>query len=714
MALALSLSSSALSSSPPQGPPPPTEIQVDAKDDGRRIQLKQDEILVITLESNPSTGYTWELEEAEVQVESQGILQQVGKTEFTPQTSSPEAATRQDAPYLLGAPGTQILRFAAVETGQTTLSLVYRRPWERDVSPARTYSLQVEGVGPFTSVETVARVDANDAAPESPVLEQSQPSLGLPSSLNWCDQGGCTPVKDQGGCGSCWAFSTVGPLESNILLQDGLTRDLSEQYLLSCNADGWDCTGGSFAHDYHWWEFVQGEPDAGAVYESDFSYLASKVSCDPPHPHYEKLVSWHYVQDSPGVPPIADIKQAIYDYGPVSAAVCASPSFRDYTTGVFETDETQWCLNSYGQPVNHAVVLVGWDDNQGANGVWILRNSWGPDWGEGGYIRIGYGVNSVGWAANYVVYEPDCHELTTNASPDGTGSVSADPAPNCGVDEYEPGTEVQLTANASTGWDFTAWSGDAFGSSETITVTLDADKSVTAHFMCDGCLPLDISPLVMKNYAGKPSGWITILSEDFEGAFPGQWSVFDNQTGFGEYYWGKRNCRSSAGDFSGWAVGAGGDGASLTCGADYPHQNQSWMMYGPFSLGDATAADLQFKMWLNTQTGYDWMCRGASIDGSNFYVYCASGYSSGWMDISLDLSTVHTIGSLLGQPQVWIALIFDSDENQEYAEGAYVDDIVLRKHVSGSGSTPPAATTLHAPPTDAQIQEVPVIMVRPK
>jgi len=81
-------------------------------------------------------------------------------------------------------------------------------------------------------------------------------------------------------------------------------------------------------------------------------------------------------------------------YGPISTAVCVGPSFQSYTGGVFETDE---CTE-----VNHAVVLTGWDDTQGNNGVWILRNSWGTGWGEDGYMRIGYGISGVGSCANYI------------------------------------------------------------------------------------------------------------------------------------------------------------------------------------------------------------------------------------------------------------------------------------------------------------------------
>jgi putative hemolysin len=92
----------------------------------------------------------------------------------------------------------------------------------------------------------------------------------LPSYLNWCDLGGCTSIKSQGSCGSCWAFGTVVPLESAILIKDGVEVDLSEQWLVSCNSDGWSCSGGWFAHNYHQWKT---DPcgDSGAVLEENLS-----------------------------------------------------------------------------------------------------------------------------------------------------------------------------------------------------------------------------------------------------------------------------------------------------------------------------------------------------------------------------------------------------------------------------------------------------------
>lgn len=103
-----------------------TALALEAKDNGRQIELEIGQTLAISLEGNPSTGYTWEMVESE-----DSILRQVGEIEFEAESD------------LVGAPGTQTLRFQAVESGQTELKLVYHRPWETDVEPLETFTLQV-------------------------------------------------------------------------------------------------------------------------------------------------------------------------------------------------------------------------------------------------------------------------------------------------------------------------------------------------------------------------------------------------------------------------------------------------------------------------------------------------------------------------------------------------------------------------------------------
>jgi len=221
----------------------------------------------------------------------------------------------------------------------------------------------------------------------------------LPDTFDWRDEtpGGLPSVKSQGGCGSCWAFGTIAPLECNIKIVDGIEVDLSEQWLVSCNQDGYSCSGGWWCHDY-FMENGKTDPcgDSGAVLDDDFPYTATNAPCSCPYPHEYFIEDWAYVGDPNGVATVDQIKQAIYDYGVISVAVCVNTAFHDYSGGVFSGPT---CSS-----INHAVALVGWDDNQGSNGIWFLRNSWGAGWGEDGYMRIEYGVCDVGYRTVRIKY----------------------------------------------------------------------------------------------------------------------------------------------------------------------------------------------------------------------------------------------------------------------------------------------------------------------
>lgn len=361
---------------PAAGDAPP-EIHVTERDNGKSIDLNG-EVLVVNLESNPSTGYGWQ-----VQGLGAGVLRQLDEGEWLPASEGK-----------LGAPGTQVLRFAAANKGVAILKLVYGRPWGAAgaaslAASARTFSLEVRANAPSkdASYPAPAAQEPDLAVDQKlPAADGGASLAAVPSAYNWCTLGGCTPVRDQGNCGSCWAFGTVGPIEMNILIKDGASKDLAEQWLVSCNTDGYGCDGGWWAHKY----FVS----PGAVYESDFPYTATDAPCGGPYTYHEKIASWAYVGTSYSVPSTDAIKQAIYDRGPVSAAVCVNTAFRSYTSGVFNPATS--CTT-----MNHAIVLVGWDDVLGA---WRLRNSWGDDWGEDGYMWIAYGKNRVGYAAASVVY----------------------------------------------------------------------------------------------------------------------------------------------------------------------------------------------------------------------------------------------------------------------------------------------------------------------
>src|ERR1039457_4330807 len=225
-------------------------------------------------------------------------------------------------------------------------------------------------------------------APKSPNSLSSKIMVGgpaLPSYWDWREHNGVTPVKNQGNCGSCWAFSTVGTMEAVILIASGTTVDLSEQQLVSCDNNYNGCGGGNYAFDM--------EISPGAVLESCFPYRAADMDCQTNCPHVYQLGNWGYVGNSWSVPSTNAIKNAIYTYGPISVSVASDSYFQAYSGGVYN--------HNSDSSINHDVVLVGWDD---ANGCWIMKNSWGTWWGESGYMRIAYGCDLIGYGAAYAVW----------------------------------------------------------------------------------------------------------------------------------------------------------------------------------------------------------------------------------------------------------------------------------------------------------------------
>jgi len=242
----------------------------------------------------------------------------------------------------------------------------------------------------------------------------------LPTSFDWrSEAGGFIPVGDQTlwclvvpvGCGSCWAFATCGVFECLIRIRDGKKVDLSEQYLISCNKEGWGCDGGFVAHDYHYDVAGKCNNDPGAVYAGHFPYQLGpwcaqpdEVPCET-HTHPYKLDGWADIYPrTNGIPSIENIQRSIYEHGPVYCALHAGEAFENYYSGVFKTNEA-------GNP-NHAVVIVGWNGAaDDPNGYWIIRNSWGSDWGENGYMRIRYGTSKIGYDANYAMYKDPEQDL---------------------------------------------------------------------------------------------------------------------------------------------------------------------------------------------------------------------------------------------------------------------------------------------------------------
>ncbi|GGG45014.1 C1 family peptidase [Bizionia arctica] len=197
------------------------------------------------------------------------------------------------------------------------------------------------------------------------------------------DINGLTSVKDQGSCGSCWAFSAVATIESSNLLINKKYLDLSEQSLVNCVADSQGCEGGWYDHAYSW--LLLNNKDVAL--EDEIPYKNSDLSCSL----YEgnsnvKIANYNFLI---GNPSIEEIKNALVRHGALAVALYSNNTqFSNYKGGVIKA------LNS---APDHAVTIVGWDDTQEA---WLIKNSWGTAWGINGFGWVGYnttGITAFSW-----------------------------------------------------------------------------------------------------------------------------------------------------------------------------------------------------------------------------------------------------------------------------------------------------------------------------
>jgi hypothetical protein len=279
----------------------------------------------------------------------------------------------------------------------------------------------------------------------------------LPSRWDWREHNGTTPVKNQGQCGSCWAFATVGTMESAILIDGGGTANISEQHLVSCNTEGSGCGGGYISFPYYMDRIDQCNL-IGTVQEACFPYTARDdpcicCSCNRIH----KLISWGYIAGNWGtIPSNEQIKDYVYNNSPIFAAVDVHNW--DLLSSVGGLVKEQNYVNDY-QGVNHAIVIVGWDDNfhGSGQGAWIIKNSWGTSWGDGGYGYVEYGTGQIGTGAAWVRYNPLACENAIPLTPnrpyagDTTGGPSFADYYDCAdcSDWHETGPEIvhKITAH---------------------------------------------------------------------------------------------------------------------------------------------------------------------------------------------------------------------------------------------------------------------------
>jgi cysteine peptidase B len=222
----------------------------------------------------------------------------------------------------------------------------------------------------YTPLSVTGTEHSNATSAKSPQYS------GVDSLVDWTGVY-TTPVKDQGYCGSCWAFAASEQIESDAMRELGVTYTLSPQQLVECDKTSMGCNGGLQERAYN---YVQRN---GGIETEDVYPYTSGVAGDA---DACSAVKSKFVLGLTGYETLkteADMTSYVKSTGPVSIAIDAS-TWSTYTSGI---------LSDCGTDINHAVQLVGVDTSEG---YWKVRNSWSESWGESGYIRLAYGKDTCG------------------------------------------------------------------------------------------------------------------------------------------------------------------------------------------------------------------------------------------------------------------------------------------------------------------------------
>ncbi|XP_021145332.2 procathepsin L-like isoform X1 [Columba livia] len=285
------------------------------------------------------------------------------------------------------------LEAARREVWEKNLRRIQQHNWEESQGQHQ-FHLEMNHYGDLTDEEFNQLLNGFvPARQEEPaLLFQASAAVKTPAEVDWRAKGYVTPVKNQGHCGSCWAFSATGALEGLVFKRTGKPAVLSEQNLIDCSRKLGNngCHGGYMTRAF---QYVR--DNGGLNSEHIYPYMATDTSSCRYNPRDRAAncsAIWLVAQGNETA-----LEQAVATVGPVSVAVDASGfHFHFYKSGVFSS---AFC----SQRVNHGMLAVGYGTSQdnGHNvSYWILKNSWSELWGERGYLRLLKGAHNQCGVAN--------------------------------------------------------------------------------------------------------------------------------------------------------------------------------------------------------------------------------------------------------------------------------------------------------------------------
>jgi C1A family cysteine protease len=244
----------------------------------------------------------------------------------------------------------------------------------------------------LTLEEFSARLGMKGYQPaQIPGVPVADVKVGAPSSFDWRKKNGITAIKDQGQCGSCWAFSCTESIESVYMIKGGKTNQvpLAPQQIVDCDRNDAGCNGGDLPTCYRYVESA-----GGLETNADYPYHARDGTCKAQkNLEQDPIKGFQYI-----IPQGSKNENTMATYlaanSPMSIIVDAS-SWSSYSGGVLTASEC-------GHSLDHAVQAVGYNGLD-ANGYWIVRNSWGQNWGEQGFIRLQFGMDTCGLTSEVTV-----------------------------------------------------------------------------------------------------------------------------------------------------------------------------------------------------------------------------------------------------------------------------------------------------------------------
>jgi cathepsin L len=282
-------------------------------------------------------------------------------------------------------------------TWESNLRYIQQHNIEADLGK-HTYWLKMNKYGDMTNQEFVRTLNgfnmtrAMKSAVNRPTFLKPS-NVKIPDSVDWRTQGYVTPVKDQGQCGSCWAFSAVASLEGQHFKQSGKLVSLSEQNLVDCsgNFGNMGCDGGLMDQAF---QYIQA--NKGIDTEQSYPYEAVDNNC--------RFNAANVGATDNGFTDITsgsedDLAAAIATVGPISVAIDASQSsFQFYSTGIYSDPS---CSST---ELDHGVTAVGYGSLGQGQDFYIVKNSWSTSWGDQGYIKMARNQNNmcgIATAASY-------------------------------------------------------------------------------------------------------------------------------------------------------------------------------------------------------------------------------------------------------------------------------------------------------------------------